>query len=96
MAAGLRTSSAACCLALNTTPSDLQYTISSLLHSHAAHCMQDTQLSLAAVRAAFHRCALRFHPDRFSVAVDLSERTVAEQRFKAANMAWEALKPICQ
>ncbi|GFH15781.1 hypothetical protein HaLaN_12075 [Haematococcus lacustris] len=25
-----------------------------------------------------------------------SERTVAEQRFKAANIAWEALKPICQ
>ncbi|KAJ9506445.1 hypothetical protein QJQ45_019447 [Haematococcus lacustris] len=65
-------------------------------HLAALGLAADTQLSLAAVRAAFHRCALRFHPDRFSVTVDQSERTVAEQRFKAANIAWEALKPICQ
>ncbi len=43
------------------------------------------------VKAAYRNLALKYHPDRYAGRPE-SERAAAEEKFKAINAAWEAIK----
>lgn len=53
----------------------------------------DAQLTSESLKTAFKAAAVRWHPDRHHNA-DTAVRAAAEERFKAAQNAYDALKAL--
>lgn len=59
---------------------------------HVLGLSHDNQLDRTSIKAAFHKAAIQWHPDKH---VSTADKADAEAKFKRAKEAYEGLTSLC-